>query len=866
MGVYGGAERKRMSGNAKLFMRERDARLLAAFGEDWAPGWNEMGLPNRPEVLPAGDARIQPTAKEVEEVQPDGSKRKRVVFNRETATLMADHLLVRAGYAKAGVEMPRRKLHAMIVKFVRSGMYENEAGELVPGKVTPLPAGQQPRVIVSAGGGGAGKTTVLRKNGLTPETLPHAVTINSDDIKFLLPEFYELDAAGDGRGAEVVHEESSYLAKLVLLQLTDASRSEWFDIVYDATMANGVKSKKLMRGWRAAGFRVELVGVGIDPMEAATRAALRAKHRNRWVPWADLLHAHVGFNEAIADYVGEADDWKYYDNTSNPAVKVAEKNTNGEVEVLDAGRYALVSERAKIQAQVRQASETAGASGGDGLVERDRGERAAGSGVGGSARAEGEAGGRSNARLGARSRPDSGTLDLFSQPAVQAAASSYVATLPAKTKAVVKKAAERDGLGEVADDLFAFASKQADLPRSHDDTKAPRGSEQLETLRQTNAERKKDAAVTIMEAIEAGNWNAVDLKGLRTFMAWQPSVFSTDDLSDRKVRAWPKLKEAFGVSWIFSAGPRIASRIDDADLELYLTKAKATAAPPVLDESAKPGVPASPPADTPAPLDLRALYELKSRQLREQEQDGAVDARLVDQVRDLERALGFDTGNEVEIEGTPPGAADSVNERKARAADTVATVLDKQAANGREVVEVGAPRAALGMRVEDEAVSRYLSRHGLENDAAARREIAQLATLKEDDGHSYTQGDLFGAPGKISCGGGEAGDRTGAGRSPVTRGAAWPCARRLRWRETGFRASSRSWCGAGFRGSTLSQNRPARGRDSADCRKRARGACVPSTQFPRPWVAASTSASAAAFSSWSDMRSPGCQRPATPPA
>lgn len=115
--------------------------------------------------------------------------------------------------------------------------------------------------------------------------------------------------------------------------------------------------------------------------------------------------------------------------------------------------------------------------------------------MGGAASAE-------KASLKARVR-DSGTLDLFSQPAVKTAAADYVKTLPSAKPAAVKKAAQADGLGEVEDDLFAFAA--ANPPASKPAKSVTSAAEGTQPGPADSVNERKATAASEVAAIVARN-------------------------------------------------------------------------------------------------------------------------------------------------------------------------------------------------------------------------------------------------------------------------------------------------------------------------------------------------------------------------
>lgn len=302
----------------KLFMASKttDPRLMEKFGAAWPHGWDANGFPNMPRVLPDGDPRLEPT------------------LNKKTALLQPDHPLVLAGLLPAGREFPRKALHQKIVEF-----FMRDA--------VPLPEGTQPTLYAMGGGGGAGKSTILnilkRKGGIDTA---NAVHINADDIKELIPEYHDLKQAGDGRAAATVHEESSRLSNNLMDRAIPPGGRGRYNVVFDGTLSNGPKSLKLIARWRAAGLRVHLIAVTIDPREAVTRAVMRGADSGRWVPGSVLAQAHAELNAAVKSYLPEVDAADLYDNTPPEPHQIAQKTAREqEISIVNQEYWSIIDRR-----------------------------------------------------------------------------------------------------------------------------------------------------------------------------------------------------------------------------------------------------------------------------------------------------------------------------------------------------------------------------------------------------------------------------------------------------------------------------------------------------------------------------------------
>jgi predicted ABC-type ATPase len=271
-----------------------DPRLKEAF-KNWPHGWDEQGFPHLPRTLPDDhDLVSKPTV------------------DKKTVRLPADHPLVAAGVLPAGQDIPRKVMHDAIMSHLIR-------------QATPLPADASPTVYALGGGGGAGKSSLFKKlmaQGLADES--HVVRVDADEIKKYIPEYNEMRAKGDGRAASMVQLESARIADSLLKRLMGRDAPK-YHVAYDSTMSKAESNLRRIADWRAAGRRVHLIGVTIDPKEAAVRAAIRASGNGRWVPSDILAEAHQGFNEALQRYLPEVDAADIFDNSGTEPRLVAKK-------------------------------------------------------------------------------------------------------------------------------------------------------------------------------------------------------------------------------------------------------------------------------------------------------------------------------------------------------------------------------------------------------------------------------------------------------------------------------------------------------------------------------------------------------------
>jgi predicted kinase len=131
------------------------------------------------------------------------------------------------------------------------------------------------RAILAGGLPGAGKTTVLDQHAGIDRS--HFLTINPDDIKEemakrdMIPEVAGLTPM---EASDLVHEESSYIAKQLALRATADGKN----VIWDITMSSRASTESRIVDLRAAGYsQVEGIFVHL-PIEVATHRS-DARHR-----------------------------------------------------------------------------------------------------------------------------------------------------------------------------------------------------------------------------------------------------------------------------------------------------------------------------------------------------------------------------------------------------------------------------------------------------------------------------------------------------------------------------------------------------------------------------------------------------------
>lgn len=149
-----------------------------------------------------------------------------------------------------------------------------------------------PQSYMMGGGPASGKTTLLN-SGLVniPE---NAVLAAGDDIKAMLPE-YE-----NGANAPFVHEESAYLAKVVM----EKASSENYNVIYDGTGDGGIRSlRSKVDKLSKNGQPVHGVYVTVDIDTAINRSLARANATGRYMPSSVLVANHKAVSNVFPEII-----------------------------------------------------------------------------------------------------------------------------------------------------------------------------------------------------------------------------------------------------------------------------------------------------------------------------------------------------------------------------------------------------------------------------------------------------------------------------------------------------------------------------------------------------------------------------------
>jgi len=202
------------------------------------------------------------------------------------------------------------------------------------------------KAIVAGGLGGSGKSTVLGQYAGIDRS--QYLTINPDDIKEemarrgLVP---EVEGVSPMEASDLVHEESSYLAR----QLALRARADGKNVIWDITMSSRASTERRIDDLRAAGYtQIDAIFVDIPVETSVSRAD--ARHRmghdkyragqglgGRLVP-PEVIRAQADpewgslNRRTFEDVKPRCDNWSRYDNSVDGRDPVLAE-TSGHMEV-----------------------------------------------------------------------------------------------------------------------------------------------------------------------------------------------------------------------------------------------------------------------------------------------------------------------------------------------------------------------------------------------------------------------------------------------------------------------------------------------------------------------------------------------------
>jgi predicted ABC-type ATPase len=181
----------------------------------------------------------------------------------------------------------------------------------------------KPKAYFLAGPMGVGKLVVSQRL-YAQGALPGAVVkADADYLHELVPELHELTALGEGRAAEVVHEEASAIAQAAFAQALAEKR----DVVH-STMLGGETQRARLGAAKAAGFKRVVIALVSRLEVAKARAGAGGAAYSEQV----LLESHRDFARGFDEVVKGADELVLLHNIGT-RIEVIAQGKSGELSV-----------------------------------------------------------------------------------------------------------------------------------------------------------------------------------------------------------------------------------------------------------------------------------------------------------------------------------------------------------------------------------------------------------------------------------------------------------------------------------------------------------------------------------------------------
>ena len=212
-----------------------------------------------------------------------------------------------------------------------------------------VPVSDDPTYNFFGGGPASGKGGIAR---MYPHLEEDAAYINPDDYKFMLPEMQPRVRAGDSAASSFVHEESSYLAKIV--QAEGFARK--VNVTLDGTGDSSPEAvRKKLAGARKAGYKVDAYYVSVPIEVAQERAVWRAANgtgsdRGRDVPPSVIAHTHKAVSEVLPQVAEDFDSLVVFDTNVPRGTApnlIARKDREGRLEIMMTDKWQEFLDKAR---------------------------------------------------------------------------------------------------------------------------------------------------------------------------------------------------------------------------------------------------------------------------------------------------------------------------------------------------------------------------------------------------------------------------------------------------------------------------------------------------------------------------------------
>lgn len=226
--------------------------------------------------------------------------------------------------------------------FTKNGVYTPERRLLHDGIIRKLmnevPHHQGKKQYMLGGATANGKSTLVKSG-----RLPHPkgiLTVDSDAIKALIPEYNVMLANGDTLAASFVHEESSMLAKRLIETAQKANKNFVLDGVNDGNLE---KVLKKIAGYKKGGKTIRADYVSLDADLSLKLARDRAEKTGRFVPDKFTIQTNRDISRLVPELIkrNAIDELYLWDTNKLGVPRLILTQINGKLTIFNQELYDL---------------------------------------------------------------------------------------------------------------------------------------------------------------------------------------------------------------------------------------------------------------------------------------------------------------------------------------------------------------------------------------------------------------------------------------------------------------------------------------------------------------------------------------------
>lgn len=200
--------------------------------------------------------------------------------------------------------------------------------------------------VLVGGGSGSGKSFFVQKLFLN-DTDENYVLIDADNIKEELPEYTIEKEKNNPYAADIVHDESGYIAS----SLVDFCIEHQYSFIYDGTMSNYDKYQDIFAKLHNANYQISGMFVDIDVNVALERAKERAAIEKRFVPEDVVVRTNAQSPINFKLFMTNFKEIVMFNNTKNlrgskPEIAPFFVQSNGMEQIYIREQYNLFMEKA----------------------------------------------------------------------------------------------------------------------------------------------------------------------------------------------------------------------------------------------------------------------------------------------------------------------------------------------------------------------------------------------------------------------------------------------------------------------------------------------------------------------------------------